>query len=158
VHTEGVAAVDRRHIGHTFPGHAADVEAGRLRLFAKATGETRPEYLDDAAARAAGHPAIPAPPTFAMCLDLEVPDPFAWLAEIGVGLEQLLHGGQSFRYFAPVYAGDRLRFASRIENIYSKKNGALTFVVKETDVTNQHGVRVAELRTTLVVRGRAKGA
>ena len=146
--------VDRRHIGHTFPSHSADVEAGRLRLFAKATGETRPEYLDLDAARAAGHPSIPAPPTFTLCLDLEVPDPFAWLLDLKIDLGKVLHGGQSFRYLAPVYAGDRLTFASRIEDIYGKKNGALTFLIKETDVTNQHGVRVAELRSTVVVRGR----
>ena len=146
--------VDRGHIGHRFPSHSADVEAGRLRLFAKATGETRPEYLDLDAARAAGHPSLPAPPTFALCLDLEVPDPFAWLTELGIDLARVLHGGQSFRYFAPIYAGDCLTFASRIEDVYGKKSGALTFVIKETDVTNQHGVRVAELRATVVIRGR----
>ncbi len=150
----GRPVVDRRHIGHRLPSHSADVEAGRLRLFAKATGETRPEYFDLAAARAAGHPSIPAPPTFTVCLDLEVPDPFAWLTDLGAELSKVLHGGQSFKYLAPVYAGDRLTFESRIEDIYGKKNGALTFVVKETDVTNQHGVRVAELRYNIIVRGR----
>ena len=144
--------VDRKFIGHKFPPHSADVEAGRLRLFAKATGENRSEYLDGDAARAAGHPAIPAPPTFTMCLDFEKPDPYHWLAELGIELGSILHGGQSFRYLAPVYAGDRLTFASRIEDIYGKKSGTLTFVVKETDVTNQHGVRVAELRSTVVIR------
>mgnify|MGYP002813732218 CR=1 FL=1 len=33
------------------------------------------------------------------------------------------------------------------------EGGALTFVVKETDVTNQHGERVVEMRSTIVVRG-----
>jgi acyl dehydratase len=154
VRAERDAVVDRRHIGHVFPVHSADVEPGRLRLFAKATGETRPEYIDADAARAAGHPTIPAPPTFALCLELEVPDPFAWLVELGIDLGRILHGGQSFRYLAPVYAGDRLTFASRIEDIYAKRSGALTFLIKETDVTNQHGVVVAEMRATVVVRGR----
>ncbi len=80
--------VDRAAIGHTFPSHSADVEAGRLRLFAKAIGETRPEYVDDDAARAAGHPALLAPPTFAVCLYLEVPDPFAWLEELGIDIRR----------------------------------------------------------------------
>jgi len=145
--------IDRSCIGHTLAPHSADVEAGRLRLFAKATGETRPEYLDEEAARAAGHPALPAPPTFALCVDLEVPDPFAWLRELGVELASVLHAAQSFRYLAPIHAGDRLTFASRIGNVYQKKGGALTFVVKDTEVTNQRGVRVVELRSTLVVRG-----
>lgn len=145
--------IDRSAIGYTFPPHSADVEAGRLRLFAKATGETRPEYVDEEAARAAGHPGLLAPPTFAVCLLLEVPDPFAWLRELGIDLRKMLHAAQGFKYFAPIYAGDRLNFASRIGNVFQKKDGALTFVVKDTEVTNQKGERVAELRATLVVRG-----
>ena len=145
--------VDRSCIGHTFPPHSAEVEAGRLRLFAKATGETRQEYIDDDAARAAGHPALPAPPTFAVCLFMEVPDPFAWFHELGIALGSVLHAAQSFRYFAPIHAGDRLTFASRIGNVFQKKGGALTFVVRDTDVTNQGGVRVALLRSTVVIRG-----
>jgi len=142
-------------VGRAFPSHSADVEAGRLRLFAKATGETRPEYVDPDAARAAGHPSLPAPPTFAICVDLEVPDPFAWLRELGIDLRRVLHAAQGFRYFAPIYAGDRLTFAARIDDAFHKKGGALTFIVKTTDVTNQAGTRVAELRSTIAVRGGA---
>jgi len=145
--------IDDTLIGHTLPPHSADVEAGRLRLFAKATGETRPEYCDEAAARAAGHPSLPAPPTFAACLYLDVPDPFAWYRELGVDIGRVLHGAQGFRYFAPIYAGDRLTFASRIGNLFRKKNGALTFIIREIEVTNQTGLRVAEMRSTVVVRG-----
>ena len=149
--------VDRTHIGRTLPPHSANVEAGRLRLFAKATGETRAEYVDEGAARAAGHAALPAPPTYALILDFDMPDPYAWFAEFGIDIARVLHGTQSFRYFAPIYAGDRLTFASRIEDVFQKRAGALTFVIKETDVTNQHGVRVAELRATIVIRGEAGG-
>jgi acyl dehydratase len=145
--------LDDTLIGRTFPLHTAAVEAGRLRLFAKATGETRPEYCDEASARAAGYPSLPAPPTFAACLFLDVPDPFSWFRELGIDLGRVLHGAQSFRYLAPVYAGDRLTFASRIGDVFRKKNGALTFIVRETDVTNQANRRVTEMRATIVVRG-----
>jgi acyl dehydratase len=84
---------------------------------------------------------------------MEVADPYAWFAEVGMDVARVLHGSQSFRYFAPVYAGDRLAFDSRITDVFVKRKGALTFVNKVTDVTNQHGVRVAELRATIVVRG-----
>ena len=58
------AMTRRRADGRRHAASAATVRAAfgrrrsraRLRLFAKATGETRPEYLDEAAARAAGHP------------------------------------------------------------------------------------------------------
>lgn len=143
---------DRTLVGYAFRPHSADVEAGRLRLFAKATGETRPEYCDEAAARAAGHPSLPAPPTYVACLDMDVPDPFHWFRDLGIDLARVLHGAQGFRYFAPVYAGDRLTFASRIEDVFRKRRGALTFIIRTTDVTNQSGDRVLEVRSTIVVR------
>jgi hypothetical protein len=48
---------------------------------------------------------------------------------------------------------DRITFTARIENVYSKKGGALAFIVKHTDVTNQRGERIVEMRSTIVVRG-----
>jgi acyl dehydratase len=145
--------VDRSHIGHVIPPHSATVEVGRLRLFAKATGETRPEYVDEGAARAAGHPGIPAPPTFVLALDMELPDPFLWLTSLGADLKQVLHGGERFVYFAPIYAGDRLTYSSRIGDVVQRGGGKLTFVVKETVVTNQHGAKVAEMRGNVIVKG-----
>ena len=56
--------IDRKIIGLKFPDHAAQVEAGQLRFFAKAIGETDPISSDEDAAKAAGHPALPVPPTF----------------------------------------------------------------------------------------------
>lgn len=145
--------VDATCIGRTFAPHSADVDASRLRLFAQATGETRPEYVDEAAARAAGHPSLPAPPTFAACVYLNERDPFAWLRDLGIDIAQVLHAAQAFRYFEPIHAGDTLTFASRIANVFQKKNATRTFIVKLTDVTNQRGARVAEMRATIVVRG-----
>jgi hypothetical protein len=47
------------------------------------------------------------------------------------------------------------RSPSRIEDVLSKRNGALVFIVRETDVDNQDGVRVAEVRSTIIVKGAA---
>jgi acyl dehydratase len=144
--------VDRSHIGRVIRPHTATVEAGRLRLFAKATGETRPEYIDEDAARAAGFPGLPVPPTFVLALDMELPDPFEWLTSLGADLKQVLHGGERFRYFAPIQVGDRLTYSSRIADVVHKAGGKLTFVVKETVVTNQNGVKVAEMRGNVIVK------
>ena len=83
---------------------------------------------------------------------MDVPDPFAWLRDLGIDLARVLHGAQEIRHFAPVYAGDRLTFSSRIADVLHKKRGTLTLLVKETEVTNQDGVHVAAVRATLVVR------
>ncbi len=144
--------IDRAHIGRTLPSHTALVEAGRLRLFAKATGEDRPEYLDHAAAEASGHPGLPAPPTFLFALANEVPDALAWLTSMDLELGRVLHAEQSFTYKRQVCAGDVLTFRSHIADIYDKKGGALEFIVRLTDVSDDTGALVAELRDVVAYR------
>jgi len=144
--------IDRKFIGHTLPPFEVAVEAGRLRFFAKATGQTDPVYLDDAAAKAAGHPGLPVPPTFLFCLEMESPNPAAMRELLGIDYRRILHGEQGFTYHAMAHAGDTLKYEQRIEDIYDKKNGALEFVVRRTSVRNQRGEPVAELRCVTVVR------
>jgi acyl dehydratase len=144
--------IDRRYIGHTLPPFSVPVEAGRLRFFAKATGQADPVYTDVAAARDAGHRDLPVPPTFFFCLEMEGPNPAAIRELLGLDYRRLLHGEQQFSYHAMAYASDVLSFEQRIEDIYDKKGGALEFVVRRTRVSNQHGTLVAELRAVTVMR------
>lgn len=144
--------IDRQYIGHRLAPFSVPVEAGRLRFFAKATGQTDPIYSDESAARAAGHPGLPVPPTFLFCLEMDAPDPAAVRELLGLDYRRLLHGEQQFTYHAAVHAGDVLRFEQCIEDIYEKKGGALEFVVRRTHVSNQHGALVAELRSVTVMR------
>lgn len=143
--------IDKQHIGRTLPAFRAVPEAGRLRFFAKAVGETNPVYFDESAARDAGHPGLPLPPTFLFSLEFEQPDT-SWRDEIGIELPRILHGEQCFTYHRLAYAGDVLLFESRIADIYEKRGGALEFVVRETRVTNQRGEHVADLRSVIVQR------
>jgi acyl dehydratase len=149
--------IDRSVIGTEHEPLTVEVERGRLRLFAKAIGSDDPVYTDVDAARAAGHPDLPVPPTFLFCLELERPDPFAFLASIGVDLRRVLHGEQAFAYERPAYAGDRLTFASRIADVYDKKGGALEFLVRETDVTRD-GEAIARMTSTTIVRNPEAGS
>ncbi len=143
--------IDKKIIGLTFPPHTATAEAGQLRFFAKAIGETNPIYTDEAAARDAGHPGLPLPPTFLFSLELTRP-PAAWMKEAGIELARILHGEQQFTYHRMAYAGDTLSFDTRITDTYAKKGGALDFVVRESRVTNQRGEHIADLRNVLVHR------
>ncbi|MDA8369189.1 MAG: MaoC family dehydratase N-terminal domain-containing protein [Nocardiopsaceae bacterium] len=145
-------AIDPRAVGTELEPVTMDVERGRLRSFAKAIGETNQIYFDVDIAREAGYPDIPAPPTFLCALMLERPDPFDWLADLGVELQRILHGEQKFTYHAMVYAGSRLTARSRIVDVYAKKGGALEFIVRETEVTNGDGTKVAELNDVVIVR------
>lgn len=143
--------IDKKHIGKVIADFRTSASASQLRFFAKATGETRALYHDEAAARDAGHRSLPLPPTFLFSLELANP-PSQWRDEIGVQIERILHGEQSFTYHRTAYAGDVLHFRTVISDIYDKRNGALEFVVRETRVTNQDNEHVADLRSVLVQR------
>ncbi|WP_396927359.1 MaoC family dehydratase N-terminal domain-containing protein [Mycolicibacterium sp.] len=145
-------AVDPGVIGTQLPTTTVTVDRGRLRFFAKAIGETNPVYTELDAAIAAGHPDLPAPSTFLFSIELEAPDPFAYLAALGVDLRFVLHGEQSFVYHQPAYPGDELVAHPRITDVYTKKAGALEFIAKETTVTRIDGTPIADLRSVIVVR------
>jgi hypothetical protein len=132
------------------------VERGRLQGFAQAIGETRAEYVDAVAARAAGHRDVLVPPTFLMGLELESSDTFAVLADHGADLSAILHGEQRFTYRAEVCAGDTLTFTSRFTDCYAKSGGALEFVVRQTEVRRADEV-VAELSSVSIVQNRRSG-
>ena len=144
--------LDRSFIGLETKPRSVAVEAGQLRFFARATGEKDPIYFDEAAARAAGHPALPAPPTFLFCLGSLAPDGENVIARLGVDMGRVLHGEQSFTYGQPIHAGDVITLTTRISDIYDKRGGALDFIVQDTDATNQNGEAVGQTRTVIVVR------
>ena len=144
--------IDHKFIGYRQPSFEAEVEKGRLRLFAKAIGETDPIYFDEQAARAAGHASLPVPPTFFFCLEMERADPYDWFHELGMPLGRVLHGEQSFTYHRTAYAGEILTFSAELLDIYEKKNGALQFLVQRNFVSDASGAPVAEFDRTIVIR------
>ncbi|MFB6672449.1 MaoC family dehydratase N-terminal domain-containing protein [Streptomyces sp. NPDC056390] len=143
--------LDRSLIGTKSPGLVVDVERGRLRFFAKATGQTDPVYSDRQAAKAAGHRDLPVPPTFLFCLSMEVPNPFEYLEELGIDPVTVLHGEQAFEYLAQAYAGDTLTYTTTISDIYDKKGGALEFLVRTTDITRD-GEPIGRMTSSAVIR------
>ena len=84
--------IDRSYIGHKSEPLTVAVEPFQLRLFAKAIGKTNPTYLEEEAAKAAGHRNLLAPPTFANALSLSQPDPFGNWPAMGIELAKVLHG------------------------------------------------------------------
>lgn len=144
--------LDRSFIGLQTAPRTVEVEKGQLRFFAQATGEANPIYSDEAAARAAGHPTLPAPPTFLFCLGSLAPGEDDVMAQLGVDMGKVLHGEQSFTYGKPIYAGDVITLTTRISDIYDKRGGALDFIVQDTAATNQAGESVGATRTVIVVR------
>ena len=147
-----MSSLDKTLIGTTLPPIVADVEKGAIRQFANAIGATDPIHTDEAAAKAAGYPAVVAPPTFVSCLALHNSEPTAMLATLGFEIPKLLHGEQHFDYHKPVCAGDTVTLTTRIEDVYDKKGGVLEFMVQKTDAVNQDGDLCATLTAVIVQR------
>jgi acyl dehydratase len=144
--------IDRKWIGRESQACVLQVDRGRLKFFAKAIGETDPIYFEESAARDAGYPDIPAPPTFLMAAELDAGGTERMLADLGVPIARILHGEQGFTYHGAVCAGDTVTVKSKITDIYDKKNGALEFIVKTAHARNQRGELVVEMRSVIVVR------
>lgn len=144
--------IDKKHIGYAPPPAFWDVEKGRIAFFAQVIGMHDPIYTDEAAAKAAGYRGIVAPPTFFFGAEGDSGATMKLIETLEIDLGKVLHGEQRFDYFAPVCAGDTLRFESKVTDIYDKKGGALEFVVNQTRVTNQLGEHVADMHSVVVVR------
>jgi acyl dehydratase len=144
--------LDRSLIGLETRPRSAVVEMGQLKFFARATGESDPIYFDEAAAKAAGHRALPAPPTFLFCLETMAPARDGVMAKLGIDIGRVLHGEQQFTTGKLIYAGDTITMTTRIADMYDKKGGALDFIVQDTRAVNQDGESVGTSRTIIVVR------
>ena len=143
--------IDQKWVGHRFPAHSWEVEKGRVRAFAAAIGDQRPECRDEQAAIAAGYRSLLAPPTLLNSGPLDVGATERLLATLGVDIAKILHGEQHFSYHLPICAGDVLTYESTITDVSAKKGSALEFVTQETAVTNAAGEHVALMRSVVVV-------
>ncbi|MDB5732786.1 MAG: MaoC family dehydratase [Variovorax sp.] len=143
--------IDRTRIGFETEATEVDIDAWRVKLFCQAIGETDPVYRDADAARAAGHPACPVPPTFLKAVEGEHFSSAQLMKLLSVPLRGVLHAEQSFDHHASVYVGDRIGVSRTVVDIYDKKNGAFTFIVVDTHYRRAAQL-VASSRQTILVR------
>lgn len=162
-----VDTVDTSAVGKALPSAVVTIERGPVAVFAEAVLDRSPVYRSPEAARAAGLPGIPIPPTFPFAMahwgrfreqqpegwDALPPTAEVFAALIGNG-GLILHGEQEFVYHAPVVVGDVLTSTGRVKDIYTKTSGerTMTFVVTEEDYRNQRGELVLTQISTILHR------
>lgn len=131
--------IDRSRIGFTTAPTAVTVDAWRVKLFCQAIGDAEP---------AAG---APLPPTFLKAIEGEHFSSAALLQLLQVPMQGVLHAEQRFDHVASVRVGDLVEVSRRIERIDDKKDGALSFIVVETEY-RVASRRVATSTQTILVR------
>jgi len=144
---------DRGVIGHEYPPYSFPVEHGKVREFALAVKDDDPVLHDLDAARAAGHPHLPAPLTFSAVSSHWAPPPTRDV--LGLDLRRVLAGGAEWEYLGEIVVGDVLTVRSRIADVLGKtgSRGPMTLVVTEQTFTNQHDQTVLRLRSTVIELG-----
>ena len=145
-------ALDRELVGRSYPPSAV-YEVGRAKIaeFAAAVGADDPVHRDVGAARAAGHPDVIAPPTFAIVVSLEAA--FVVLGDPDVSLDysRVVHGEQKFAHHRPIRAGDRLVATTTIDSVRSV--GGNDLLTTRVDLATEEGEAVCTATSMLVARG-----
>ena len=145
-------ALDAGLVGRSYPPSAV-YEVGREKIaeFATALGDTDPVYRDPAAARAAGHPDVIAPPTFAIVVSLEAATSVLEDPDVGIDYSRVVHGEQKFAHHRPIRAGDRLVARTAIEAV--RHVGGNTLLTTRVELATEDGEPVCTATSMLVARG-----
>ena len=143
-------AVNLDAVGKTYPSTVSAVGREKIVEFAHAVGETDPLHLDVAAARAAGHADVVAPPMFAVIFQLRAATAPLSDPEVGIDFPRMLHAGQEFRWGPLVIAGDEVTTTVAVDSISEK--GGMRFYDFAAESVNQRGETVVRSLWHNVVR------
>lgn len=141
--------------GRSYPAaETYDVGREKIREFAQAVKATHPHHYDVAAAQAAGHPDLVAPPTFAIIVaqraDAQlIEDPGA-----GIDFSRVVHADQRFTHHRPIFAGDRLVAELHVDGVRAMGGGAMLTTRSEVFALTAAGREpVTTTTSSILVRG-----
>jgi acyl dehydratase len=147
-------AVDTAFVGRAFPStEPYRVGREKIREFALAIGEGDSVCHELAAARAAGHPDLVAPPTFAAVFTMPLMEALLRDPAFGWDYARMVHGEQSFTTHRPVHAGDELLTVLHVDDLRTRASSH--FLTLRCEVTDTAGAPVLSSTSLMVT---AEGA
>jgi acyl dehydratase len=140
---------DVSYVGKALPP-TAPYRVGRekIREFALAIGEGASVCLDVDAARAAGHPDVVAPPTFAVTFTMPAIEAFLRDPAFGWDYLRMVHGDQSITLHRPIHGGDDLVTTIHVDDL--KTRGGSHMLTLRCEVADADGEPVATTKLLLV--------
>jgi acyl dehydratase len=150
--------LNRAYIGRSFEAAGTfEVSREHIRRFADAIGDSNAVYRDPAAAKAAGHPDVVAPPTFLTTVGLSLRNVNGPLDDPDLGLDfgQVVHGEQRYVHHRPVRPGDVLTATTTIDDI--RAVGRNEIMSMRIEIRTVEGETVCTAHNVIVSRGTAAG-
>jgi len=147
-------ALDQSFIGRSFtPAEPFVVGIEKIREFATAIGDDNPISHHTTAAKAAGHSAVVAPPTFAIAVIERCQSAVVFDPALGLDYSRVVHGDQRFVHHRPILAGDVLRCTVTVDAI--RALGSNERLTLRAELTLPDGTPVSTATSSLVARGTA---
>ncbi len=147
-------ALDQSFAGRTFAlGEPYSVGIEKIREFATAIGDDNPISHNTAAAKAAGHDALVAPPTFAIAAVARAQDAVIFDPALGLDFTRVVHGDQRFVHHRPILAGDVLSCTVTVDAI--RALGSNDVLTLRAELSLADGTPVTTAISSLVARGTA---
>jgi acyl dehydratase len=147
--------VNRELVGRALPpSEPYLVGREKVREFALAVGEGAVVCRDVGAARAAGHPDLVAPPTFAVTFTMPLMEAFLRDPAFGWDYSRMVHGEQSFTVHRPLHAGDEVVTVLHVDEL--KTRAGSHFLTLRCEVSDTAGAPVLT-GTSLMVSAAGEG-
>jgi acyl dehydratase len=147
-----------------FPAYTITVEKNKIAEFAVAVAlkeekeGINPIYYDEASAKKAGYQGITVPPTFMTSFLFWTGEGLLGIVKaLGIDLNRLLHSEEEYEFYGSIYAGDTITRKMKVVEMFERgkrdKLGRFVDVtILETEVINQRGELVANVRSTMMER------
>jgi len=141
--------------GQGLPPFTVEVERVKIRELVNAIGDTNPLFLEKEAALSERYYDIPCPPTFITLAFQEFTGAYFKAFEaLGVSLQNVLHGEETYEYLGEIYPGDLLTCHMVFKSIVEKqtKSGSMFLITLRTRVTNQRSEEVLKATSLIIER------
>lgn len=140
---------DQSILGKEFILGTFHVTEGMITGFARAVGETSPQYVSAERAKETASGGLIAPPIFYDTFRTDqVPDPKVKFGKVS------FNAGQRCEFHAPIRPGDTITVKAQVTDVYEKtgRTGKMVFIVRQTTYENQRGEKVAVVEQSQVRR------
>ena len=131
-----------------------DVERGKIREFARATGAADPVHTDPREAQARGHGDVLATATHVI-VSGHYRDQRAFVAALGLDIRRIVVGSTAWDYARPLRASDTLTGTRRVvadETRSGRRGGTMRLITLETEYVDSDGAAAVRQREVLIER------